>query len=431
MKKVLSILKEIKGTQGTNSKIELLSSHKDNELLKSVLNLMYNPTISTKLASKKIEKEISLDLSHEIIYSDNDFVNYLKDRCTGKDSDILSVQEYIDNFDKKFERDMLKEIATQTLSIGMDYKNINKAFGYAFIELLEPMLAYALEKRLDKIEQGTRFSASLKLDGFRMLIKYTEDGIEAYSRNGLKMEGMEDFLGKIKDSLPFKNMIYDGELLTQKTYKDSKEGYKAISKIARTKGLKNPDDLCFHCFDNVPYDEFLEGTSKKDYIGRRMDLEQIIETNYIKVVKSLGLFTVNSSDLHTLLDKIVEDGGEGLMINQLDSKYETKRSTGILKMKKFHSCDLLCTGVEEGTGNFKGMLGSIVCDYKGYKLNVGTGFSQHERELYWYNPELVVGKIVEIRYFEETSNSKDNGLSLRFPSWIGRIREDKTEPSYN
>lgn len=431
MKKVLSILKEIKGTQGTNSKIELLSSHKDNELLKSILNLMYNPIISTKLASKKIEKEISLDLPHEIIYSDNEFVDYLKDRCTGKDSDILSVQEYIDNFDKKFERDMLKEIATQTLSIGMDYKNINKAFGYAFIELLEPMLAYALEKRLDKIEQGTRFSASLKLDGFRMLIKYTEDGIEAYSRNGLKMEGMEDFLGKIKDSLPSKNMIYDGELLTQKTYKDSKEGYKAISKIARTKGLKNPDDLCFHCFDNVPYDEFLEGTSKKDYIGRRMDLEQIIETDYIKVVKSLGLFTVDSSDLHTLLDKIVEDGGEGLMINQLDSKYETKRSTGILKMKKFRSCDILCTGVEEGTGNFKGILGSIVCDYKGYRLNVGTGFSQHERELYWDNPELVLGKIVEIRYFEETSNSRDNGLSLRFPSWVGRIRGDKTEPSYN
>lgn len=431
MKKVLSILKEMKETQGTNSKIELLSSHKDNELLKSVLNLMYNPTISTKLARKKIEKEISLDLPHETIYSDRDFVNYLQNTCTGKDSDILSVQEYIDNFDKEFERDMLKEIAIQTLSIGMDYKNINKSFGYAFIELLEPMLAYALEKRLDKIEQGTKFSASLKLDGFRMLIKYTEDGIEAYSRNGLKMEGMEEFLHEIEGDLPYVNMIYDGELLPSKIYKDSKDGYKAISKIARTKGRKNPDQMCFHCFDCVPYDEFLEGVSKKDYISRRFDLEQIIETKYIKIVKSLGLFTVDSPDLYTLLDKVVEDGGEGLMLNQLDSKYETKRSTGILKMKKFHSCDLLCTGVEEGTGNFKGMLGSIVCDYKGYKLNVGTGFSQHERELYWNNPELVVGKIVEIRYFEETSNNKDNGLSLRFPSWMGRIRADKTEPSYN
>lgn len=431
MKKVLHILKLVKETQGTNAKIEFLSNYKDNELLLSVLNLMYNPAISTKLARKKIEKELSNDIVHEVIYTDFDFVNFLSTKCSGKDCDIVSVQEYINDFKEEYERDILKEIATQTLSIGMDYKNINKSFGYRFIDLLEPMLAYALEKRLDKIDQTDRFSASLKLDGFRTLIKYTEDGIEAYSRNGLKMEGLEDFLGKIKDSLPFKNMIYDGELLTQKTYKDSKEGYKAISKIARTKGLKNPDDLCFHCFDNVPYDEFLEGTSKKDYIGRRMDLEQIIETNYIKVVKSLGLFTVDSSDLHTLLDKIVEDGGEGLMINQLDSKYETKRSTGILKMKKFHSCDLLCTGVEEGTGNFKGMLGSIVCNYKGYKLNVGTGFSQHERELYWDNPELVVGKIVEIRYFEETSNSKDNGLSLRFPSWMGRIREDKTEPSYN
>ncbi|MGL6185566.1 MAG: hypothetical protein ACRC1T_09340 [Clostridium chrysemydis] len=429
MKKVLHILKLVKETQGTNAKIEFLSNYKDNELLLSVLNLMYNPTISTKLARKKIEKEISLDLFHEVIHSDNEFINYLQNICSGKDSDILSVQEYIDNFEDEDEREMLKEIATQTLSIGMDYKNINKAFGYRFIDLLEPMLAYALEKRLDKIKTGARFSASLKLDGFRTLIKYTKDGIKAYSRNGLEMEGYEEFLERIKGSLPFVNMIYDGELLTQKLYKDSKDGYKAISKIARTKGKKNPNDICFHCFDCIPYDEFIEGISQDDYIRRRFDLEKIIETDYIKVVKSLGIFTVDSPDLYTLLDEVVSNGGEGLMINEIDSKYETKRSTGILKMKKFHSCDLLCLDVLEGDGAFSGMLGSIVVDYKGFKLNVGSGFTEEQRKYYWNNQDEIIGKIVEVKYFEETTN-QNGGISLRFPvfQWI---RTDKSEPSYN
>lgn len=430
MKTVIEILKEIKATQGTNAKIELLSKHKDNQLLVSVLNLMYNPTISTKLASKKIEKDVDVNIEHISLNSDYEFINFLQSKCSGKDSDILSVQEYIDNFQSKYERDILKEVACQSLSIGMDYTNINKSLGYRLIDLYEPMLAYALDKRLDKIEEGTRFSASLKLDGFRMLIKYTEDGIEAYSRNGLKSEGMEEFLNKIKDSLPYVNMIYDGELLPSKIYEDSADGYKAISKIARAKGRKNPNDMVFHCFDCVPLDEFIQGESNKTYIDRRFNIEQIIESDYIKIVKSLGIYTVDSPSLYELLDKVVDEGGEGLMLNELYSKYQTKRSTGILKMKKFYTCDLLCIGIEEGSGNFSGTLGSIICDYKGYKVNVGTGFSESERAMYFNNPSLLIGKIVEIRYFEESRNAQ-NTLSLRFPSWVGRIRADKTEPSYN
>lgn len=429
MKSVLKVLETIKSEQGTNNKIGILSAHKEDKLLLSVLNLMYNPTISTKLAKKKIEKDVDINLQHKSLNSDLEFIEFLQNECSGKDSNILTVQEYIDNFQHTSERNMLKEIACQSLTIGMDYTNVNKALGYRLIDLLEPMLAYKLEKRLDKIEEGTRFGASLKLDGFRMLIKYTEEGISAYSRNGLLLEGFEDYLEIIKKSLPFVNMIYDGELLPQAEYKNSADGYKAISKIARKKGRKSPVSLCFHCFDCVPYDEFIEGKSKKQYIDRRFDIEKIKESKYIKVVKSLGLFTVDSPDLYKLLDEVVDNGAEGLMLNQLDSYYETKRSTGILKMKKFHTCDLLCTGMEEGEGNFRDMLGSIIVDYKGFELNVGSGFSQAQREYYWDNKDEIIGKIIEVSYFEATTNQQ-NGESLRFPVFK-TIREDKTEPSYN
>ncbi|MGL5961950.1 MAG: hypothetical protein ACRCZ0_08355 [Cetobacterium sp.] len=429
MKTTIEALIAIKNTKGTNDKIQLLSTKKDEKMLLSVLNLLFNPTISTKIGRNKINKDVNVDIMHKSINSDLEFLDFLQKNCTGKDSDILSIQEYIDLFQTKEEREVLSEIACQTLSIGMDYKNVNKALGYTLIDSLEPMLAFSLEKRLPMIKEGTLFNATTKLDGFRCLIKYTDDGMAMYSRNGLQIEGVEKFLDEIKNNLPVANAIYDGELLTQIIYAYSKDAYKAISKIARNKGEKNKNLLCFHCFDYIPLDEFVEGKSAEVYKDRMVTVNSIVESDYIKAVKSLGIFTVDDTKLYSVLDECVAKGEEGVMLNQLDAYYEGKRSTGILKMKQFHTVDILCTGIEEGSGNFKGTLGSAVMDYKGYKLNVGSGFSQEQREFYWNNPDEIIGKIVEVKYFEETNN-QSGGVSLRFPIFL-HVRHDKNEPSYN
>ena len=62
-----------------------------------------------------------------------------------------------------------------------------------------------------------------------------------------------------------------------------------------------------------------------------------------------------------------------------------------------------------------------------YNVRVGSGFTATERDVFWRNPEKIVGKIVEIQYFEVSQNEK-GGYSLRFPifKWV---REDKDEPS--
>ena len=121
------------------------------------------------------------------------------------------------------------------------------------------------------------------------------------------------------------------------------------------------------------------------------------------------------------------DGWEGLMLNK-DTKWKNKRNNGILKVKSWKSADILCTGVIEGTGKNKGTLGSIECDYKGFKLRV-PGFKDEMRDYYWNNPNEIIGKIVQIKYKGETKNKK-GGLSVQFPEFQC-IRTDKTEPSYN
>ena len=92
-------------------------------------------------------------------------------------------------------------------------------------------------------------------------------------------------------------------------------------------------------------------------------------------------------------------------------------------MKLMDTVDLEVLEVLEGEGKYEGMLGKVRCEYKGNDLFVGSGWSDEERERYWNNPNLLIGKTIEIAYQNETEN-KDGSKSLRFP--VKKcVREDK------
>ena len=79
-------------------------------------------------------------------------------------------------------------------------------------------------------------------------------------------------------------------------------------------------------------------------------------------------------------------------------------------------------GVEEGDAQelVNGVMqkikcvGSLVIEYKGNKVNVGTGLSLEQRKRWYKHPEEIVGKTITVKYFEPTQN-QDGSWSLRFP----------------
>jgi DNA ligase-1 len=100
-----------------------------------------------------------------------------------------------------------------------------------------------------------------------------------------------------------------------------------------------------------------------------------------------------------------------------------------MKVKKMNTLDLEIVGYEEGSGRLAGTLGAIHVRYKnGNIVKVGSGFSDELRALIWLEPSDFVGKIVEIQYFEETTNA-DGGISLRFPVFKD-FRPDKLTPDF-
>jgi signal peptidase I len=130
-----------------------------------------------------------------------------------------------------------------------------------------------------------------------------------------------------------------------------------------------------------------------------------------------------------LLDEAISKDQEGVMVNISNAPYECKRTKNILKVKKMQTCDLRIVGFEKGEGKNTGTLGRINVNYKGNIVGVGSGFTDEMRNEIWNNQDKYIGKITEVQYFEETTNSKDDKLSLRFPVFL-EVRWDKTEESY-
>ena len=212
--------------------------------------------------------------------------------------------------------------------------------------------------------------------------------------------------------------------------------YRLTSSITRKKGkTKEKTNLEFHLFDIIPLGDFQKGASVDVYQDRMALLErlhsQATELDFLKRVTPLYTGS-DTSVIPTLLDKVAEQGEEGLMLNLLDGLYECKRSKNILKIKQFLEADVLVVGVYEGKKGkkYEGTLGGLTVKflYNGQEMtaDVGSGFSEEERELFFNRPETIIGKVITINYFE-LSNNKKGEYDLRFATYQHRIREDKTE----
>src|SRR5262245_35905020 len=85
--------------------------------------------------------------------------------------------------------------------------------------------------------------------------------------------------------------------------------------------------------------------------------------------------------LRAELARVEALGGEGLMLRKPGSKYEPRRSHTLLKVKTFHDAEAKVVDHAPGTGKHKGRLGALVVElHGGIRFNVGTGFSDAERE---------------------------------------------------
>ena len=425
MEEVIKIFEQIKNTSSTNDKKSIIATNKDNERFKKCLVFLLNDNIVTGLSAKKINKDVRK--SEYILPTFEDVMQYLKNHNTGTDDDVSMIQAFIRKQPSEY-HDFYTEFVTKKYRLGCDKKVVNSVIP-GLIPSWDIQQAYPISDK-NRPKDGELFFLSQKLNG-NNCGWYKGQLI---SRQGKPFKGLDHIIKDIERLPKIENFFINGELI-RKNYNNLSDN----DNFQIGTGIINSDDsdkscIKFVIYEIIPVEEFEKGESKLGYKARRETLLNPLTTaisrlgtDNLEVVPIIYEGT-DQSVIQPLLDKADADGWEGLMLNK-DTKWKNKRNNGILKIKSFKHADIICTNVVEGDGKYKGTLGLIKCDYKGYELGVGSGFTDEQRNYYWNNPDEIIGKIVQIKFKGETKN-KNGGVSVQFPIFE-IVRSDKSKPSYN
>ncbi len=278
------------------------------------------------------------------------------------------------------------------------------------------------------------------MDGVRCItiLKYDEDLekhlCEFYFRSGIRIET----LGKLKSDLfkyiipvlPKKSFVFDGEVC--KIDEEGKEDFKGVMHEIRKKGHVMEDPK-YMMFDFLRLEEFQSQTSSKDRIlSKRFDELKSILKKGQKDCKNPRCFMIqqlehNDENFLGMFEESKTEQWEGLMLRR-DDPYKGKRCKDLLKVKRFQTEEYKVQEIlygpfriinhESGLEEEIQTLTSVVISHKNNPVQVGSGFSLKERQLYYAKPYLIKDKIISVQFFQ-TIKSKSGKESLRFPTFKG------------
>ena len=237
----------------------------------------------------------------------------------------------------------------------------------------------------------TQYWVSEKLDGVRAYW----DGEALYSRQGNRFQVPAWFVKE------FPKTPLDGELWM------GRGTFETLSGIVRRKKPDNEDwrNIQFMVFD-LPEDS-------ADFDGRLRRLKKIFSAVKSPQISLVEQFRVaDSAELKAALQRIVSQGGEGLMLRKANSRYRAGRTNDLLKLKLHEDAEAVVIAHLPGKGKYKGMLGSLLVETPdGKRFKLGSGFSDQERR-----QPPPIGAIVTYKHYGKTRNSIP-----RFASFL-RIR---------
>ena len=249
------------------------------------------------------------------------------------------------------------------------------------------------------------FWVSEKLDGVRAYW----DGTRFLSKNGHVYQAPAWFI----QNMP--KFALDGELwIARNTFNE-------LSGIVRKKTPVDAEwrKVSYQIFDLPQHSAIFDRRLQilRTLFSQTSHHENLIYPEWLVLIKQ---FKVDShSALMNALDRVVSQGGEGLMLHLGRSYYHGRRDDELLKLKQYFDAEANVIEHYPGQGKYQGLLGSMLVesiglDNKRVKFRIGTGFSDKERQ----NPPPV-GKLITYKYFGYTQS----GLP-KFPSFL-RIRADK------
>jgi DNA ligase-1 len=197
-----------------------------------------------------------------------------------------------------------------------------------------------------------------------------------------------------------------------------------LTKQVHRKDNVEPGDGTLKLRDVLPVEDLEKGLYNKDQATGSSMVKFWVEQNQA-LIPNVTYVANELVDLDTeegqvrykeINAKAIAGGYEGIMLKDPLAGYECKRSVAWLKLKPFIEVSLTVIATEEGTGKNVGKMGALVCegvdDGKDIRVNVGSGFTDQQRDDFWSCK--ADGHVVEVRADAVTQN-QDGTYSLRFP----------------
>lgn len=287
-----------------------------------------------------------------------------------------------------------------------------------------------------KLKEGSYYG-QVKKDGiFCHVVKY-EGAYYLFSRTGMKLTNTNRLLQQL---MAWGESLHDGVYMTELCCDFC--SLEALSGIFNPNRVKVLDEnqkewcdasyLCFH--DYVTVEEFIAGESKLDYGHRYSLLRGMVPFEFTV----LDVELVDVEDVDSFAKYYIDNDEEGVVLKRIDEIWVAgHKDYRMMKIVRGVDYDLLCIGVEEGTGKYKGKIANLIFRWKKgktVKAMLGKGWTHEDAEWLfkcWSCGESIngtphsegspIGKIFQVYALQESSKGK-----LRFPK-VGELRFDKTE----
>jgi DNA ligase 1 len=337
---------------------------------------------------------------------------------------------------------------------------------------IRPMLAERMSSAQSIVKKmgDKKVTAEYKLDGERLQIHKEGRTVRLFSRRlEVITDQYTDALDLVKKHVSPKRAILEAEVVAINEDTGEYLPFQELMHRRRKHGVEQaivdyPVALNF-------FDILLAGSTDltgKSYIIRRKKLLQSVKaTQRTRLVPALT--TSDPAEVERFMEEAIENGCEGLVVKDPDSTYRAgAREFAWIKLKREYrseltdTIDLVIIGAFHGKGRRVGTYGTyLLATYDRKRgiftsvAKVGTGFSDEDLQKLpkllkpyeshvkppgvesnmtpdiWFRPHLVIETIAAELTLSPIHTAAMGrirpgaGISLRFPKFTGKVRDDK------
>jgi len=419
-------------TSGKNDKIAHLSAHKDDDMLKKVLEYAYNPFKTYGIAKRPDTigehcdnefDEGTFELLDDLIsrkVTGNNAIEYLRGELTALNKESA---------------ELLWRIVSKDMRAGFSESTCNKVWKGLIPDFPYMRCTLPKDAKLNEFDWTLGVFSQEKADGMFANVDLEEGGIvRITSRQGspFPIEAFEELAIEIADRLT-PNTQSHGELLVMRdgVVCAREIGNGILNSILSGGSFAANERPIFLIWDQIPLSAVVtKGKYEVPYIRRLASLNRQLKTTQGEVVALIETRIYHSlSDAYGHYRDLLKQGKEGTIIKNPHAIWRDGTSKEQVKLKLEFEVELEVIGFEAGNGKNADTFGSMICKSSCGELQVSvSGFTDGKRkEIHEARDEWSGGgKIITVRANSIMRPSESNSLhSLFLPRFVEE-RKDKS-----